>query len=645
MKSLLIKIIPAALLFPLAVFGKAPASANNEYAVSNVPEELKKDAYAIIRNDEITFDVQDLDKAVYKEKIVITILKKEAEEDRRQYFMHYYDVFTKIKNIEGKLYDENGTLVEKLTQGDITDMGMVDYSVFEDSRIRYAHFKYDKYPYTVEYECEVECHNLMNLPSWGILPGEHISLQQGKYTVNIVDKMQLRFKEVNTAVVCDSSADNGIKTYTWKEQNLPQVTYEQFGRDQQLPEILMGLCKFKVDGYEGDMSTWEGFSSFIYLLNKDRDILNDEQAAYVKSIADSFNDIHDRVAAIYRYMQNSTRYVSIQLGIGGYQSFDANYVCKNKFGDCKALSNYMKSMLRAAGIPAVMAIVYAGAGEPDIETDFPSSQFNHAILFVPTHTDTIWLECTSQDAPSGFPGSFTAHRHVLAIMEKGGGLVETPCPKSKDNVKIRKVDAALAESGAANMVVDNTMTGSRQEIFRMISESYTKKQLDDYLHTEITLPAYDLVNYKIKEVDKRKPVVKLEYDISVPHYASASSARLFVTGYPLPPSTNKIPDSLEKRKEPVINKDPIESIDTVVYHLPFPYSPESLPAKGLEFKNDFGSYSAQFIYSAETNTVTYIRHFIFNTFDKPATSYSDFRHFYLKILKADKTQFVLVKKT
>ena len=68
-----------------------------------------------------------------------------------------------------------------------------------------------------------------------------------------------------------------------------------------------------------------------------------ETAAYIKEITGNISDPKAKAQKIYEYMQHKTHYVSIQIGIGGYQPFTASEVDKDGYGDCKALCNYTRA--------------------------------------------------------------------------------------------------------------------------------------------------------------------------------------------------------------------------------------------------------------------------------------------------------------
>ena len=205
-----------------------------------------------------------------------------------------------------------------------------------------------------------------------------------------------------------------------------------------------------LDGYHGKMYTWQDFSDWILQLNKGRDILSEASAAKVREMVKDLPDDRSKVKRLYAYLQERTRYFNVALGIGGLQPMDANIVDEAGYGDCKGLSNYMKALLKAAGIESYYTLVNSGGDFPQLIEDFPSHQFDHAILCVPMAKDTIWLECTSQTIPFGFLGDFTSDRKVLLVKEHAGELAKTPAYGIRDNFQYTKAEVNIARRRECN---------------------------------------------------------------------------------------------------------------------------------------------------------------------------------------------------
>src|SRR5262249_20714832 len=149
---------------------------------------------------------------------------------------------------------------------------------------------------------------------------------------------QVRFKPLNCSIQPVISENGNNKIYTWEIKNLPAITNEPMAPSLRYiaPSVLIAPSDFEAEGYKGDMSTWESYGRFIYELSKGRDILPEDVKKKIHELTDKLTDPKEKIAVLYSYLQKNTRYISVQLGIGGLQPYDANYVATKRYGDCKA---------------------------------------------------------------------------------------------------------------------------------------------------------------------------------------------------------------------------------------------------------------------------------------------------------------------
>jgi len=628
-------------LYTLLLLSFDVYAGDGDYAVSKIPAELLKKADVVKRMEEIRFEVVDPGKSRLYHKYALTILNENG--DRYARLVLDYDKLRAIKSMDGTLYDAQGKKLKEMKKSEIKDLsGTSDISLMDDNRIKVHSFFHRLYPYTIEYESEVQIVGSFFFPAWDPLGNERISVVQSGMTVVAPADFAIRYKAFNYKNEPVIQNEKSSKKYRWEIKNLEalELEYAYPSWDYIAPMVYIAPAKFALEKYEGDMSTWQGLGKFIYSLNSGRDILPENIKLKVHELADRITNPKEKVAVLYRFMQENTRYISIQLGIGGLQPFDANYVATKKYGDCKALSNYMYSLLKEAGIPACYTLVKAGRGATYLREDFPSNQFNHAILCVPLQKDTVWLECTSQTLPAGYLSSFTADRPVLIINENGGKLVRTPSYNIKQNTQVRNIVASVNNEGFLNADIKTTYRAIQQDNLHYLIHDLSKDKQLEYLKKEIELPHYDVVRFEYKEFPSSLPSIDENLEITALNFATVTGKRLFITPNIISRSDLKLKKD-ETRKYPVSFTYSYTDIDTTTIKVPGGYSPEAIPAPVI-LDTKFGRYSSAV--EVKGDQIHYYRNMEKFSGEFPATDYTELVKFYDQIYKADRYRVVLVKK-
>lgn len=628
----------------IGLVGQA-AWAQIDYRAAAIPPALKENAHAVVRRHETTFIVKSAGEATQRIHSVITVLDEQGDDHATM--VVGYDKLSKITDFDGALYDKAGQLIKKLKKADIGDYSTyTDYNLFDDQRYKSASFpKQPTYPYTVEFTIETVERNLMFYPTWMPQDEEYLAVEQAMFTVVMPPGLAVRYKEINLPTAGTSaSLANGGKSYSWTLKNCPAAEFEPLSppKQAQLPIVYTAPTEFNVQDYTGQLLSWNDLGRFYQTLNDGRDRIPDDLRQRVAELTKNETTTAGKIKKIYQYLQDHTRYVSIQLGIGGWQTIEAEKVAGNKYGDCKALTNYTKALLKAAGVMAYPALVRAGNGEPDILTSFPSFQFNHVILCVPDGRDTTFLECTNAHDPAGYVGDFTGNRHALLILPNGSQLVKTPAYHPGDNLQQRRIIVTLTEQGNATADVRTRYTGLQQDDYASTIHRLNRNDQRSWLLKRIAIPAFELTAFSMNEHRGRVPAVTETLTIAVRQWATASGTRLFLPLNLMSGLSTATP-LLRPRKTPVElgAKYDFDDSDTITYQLPKGYTPE-FQLEPLTVESTFGRYTAQV--TVEGDRVTYVRRVTMHRGHFPPPAYTEWVSFRKKIAKADRAQMVFVKR-
>jgi hypothetical protein len=510
-----------------------------------------------------------------------------------------------------------------------------------DIRLKYYKFGYHLYPYTIAFEEDIDLDGLFSLPpQWIPQPSPLVSVVSSSLVVRAPADYPLQYRGYNlTGPVIGMEKK---KTYTWQLSNRPAVVTEPYSTTWWAREARVDLAPgaFQLEGFKGNFDSWSQLGRFMGALYEGKGQLPAEAKQKVHALVDGLTSDREKIDVLYDFLQHNTHYVGVELGIGGWQPYDAAYVYNKKYGDCKALANYMVALLKEAGIRADPVLIRAGAEATPIDTGFACNQFNHVIAAAFTGSDTIWLECTSQTLPPGYLSSFTADRDALMVDETGGHVIHTPVYGIRDNRITRNLKGVIDEKGdlGAGLVTD--YSGLEQDVPQSMVDRLSKKDLLEQRRQSLGLPNCIVTNLQYRSVRAAVPLLEETLQLSAENFVLLAGNRMMITPGIFLKRLPRLQESAAVRKTNVELKLSVEETDSVIFQLPAGWIPEGdLP--NISSSADFGSYRFRASYS--DGVLTIICHFRQYKGVYPAEEYTKLAHFFNLVYREGNRQFVFIK--
>lgn len=607
-----------------------------KFPVNTINSGLKAESRSVIRYYDTQLEISSPSDAVLTVNYAITILNKNGLEDA--YLEVGYDKHMKVKKISGKIYDEDGIRIKNLANSDILDISAISgYTIFDDTRKKVYDPEVLNFPFTVEYSFEIQLKGYINLPRWYTYPDYDISIENSSFTLRYPFQLGVRINENNIKPLYKKDIDKWTEI-KWEVSNLPSIEYEPFMMPDQFyePNVSVSPHLFEYDGYLGDASSWSNFGAWINNLNEGRDILPEKTIQEINALLSDQDSDKEKVRTLYKYMQDNTRYVSIQLGIGGFQPFEAETVDRLKYGDCKALTNYMKSILKVAGINSYYTLVEAGNDIPLLDRNFPSNQFNHAFLCVPIEKDTVWLECTDQNVPCGYLGNFTDDRDVLIINEEGGTLAHTPSYTAEQYLKSTTINVDLYENGnaLANIHTENTGPYLLEVLSIILRDAEDKKKT---MYNRLDLPKIKIHSFNHEIIEKPVPTGVEDIKLDIGSLGAKMGSTIFLNPNIFNQS-EELPRDPEDRLSDIYIRRSQSEVDTIWYNIPENAVISSLP-EITHIENQFGKYKSEMQWIDDK--IRYTRYFELQKGIYPKENIFELYEFAEQVAKYDKQRIAI----
>jgi transglutaminase-like putative cysteine protease len=596
----------------------------NEYADATVSEDITVE----IKNKACNYLI----------KYSITLFN--ADKKELADFYRTYDKHTTVKFISGKIYDVSGKEIKSIKKNDLTDVASQSQFA-SDARIVYYELPANtiKFPFTVEYIYEVKQDFLLYIEPWFPVPDYGISVKSANYTVLCDKETDVRYFEKNNAPAVIQKTDKGQYVFSWSLKDFKAVKeYELMPPiEEVLPHVLIAPAFISFDNNDNTFKNWQDFGKWIHQLNKDKNKLPDELKTKLFEITKDKKTIEEKAKTVYEFVQNTTRYVSVQFGIGGFQPIAAEKVYKTGYGDCKALVNYTVALLNSIDIPAYYTLVLAG-NHKNIIKEFPSNQFNHVILCLPLEQDTVWLECTSQKIAFGFLGDFTDDRDVLVISDNSF-ITHTKKYSQQDNQESSFSTIQILQNGDAVCSISERKIGLQSEYLSHIYNDLSLNDRNMKISGYLDFKNIEIDSFKLDIIKNTIPEASLQAHLKSREYATATSSRLFIPVNPAPKyEVVVLQDSL--RNYPFYLYRAYSSEDTTDFTFPSDYKIETKESSA-QIKSEFGTY--KYTLQIIDNKLRYIRSVKIEKGKFEANQYKDLHKFIKEVSLKDGLKIMLKK--
>ncbi len=380
----------------------------------------------------------------------------------------------RLKNIEIIVTDTAGTELKKLNKGDgLRQCGFGSFEVFSDiCQYMFRCFP-GQYPYDFIVTSRHEAKTLFFLSHF--VPIRQIPTRRSVYVLTTPSDLDISVVKWKIAPDSIITVDSKQTTRVYHAENLAYPYHDDCAHitREYIPAVFCTPTIYTMGKNVIDGTSWSTLSRSGYTMMQECFRIDSK----LQHVVDSIHTLQTTCAQfcdnLHDYLDAKTRYVAIEIGLGGWIPTPSVETFERGYGDCKDLSTLYATMLQSAGYDVKTVLIDAGSSSR-VLPDIPAMNiFNHAILFAASDGDTIWMDPTCYFCRPGDLPASDENRYVLVLDSSGSGLVRTPVSTPEENCIARTAHLNIeGQRSVSGNLTFRLYGNSRHRVLGILTSDY-----------------------------------------------------------------------------------------------------------------------------------------------------------------------------
>lgn len=280
---------------------------------------------------------------------------------------------------------------------------------------------------------------------------------------------------IKKEVVNDEKNKTRTYIYSIENQKAEKQESDSPGRSYIYPHLLVVSKTATINGikesiFDGLPSLYKWNQEAIFQENSDTAIISNKS----REITEGCITPESKIKAIYAWVQNNIRYIAFEYGIGAFKPDEASNVLQKKYGDCKGMSNLLKSLLIAAGFDARLA--WIGTNQISYDFSLPLPITDHMICALLWNNKLWFLDPTVKYMPLGEYAQNIQGRETMIENGENYLIEHVPSVSPSQNTDSISCEYTITGNTLIGKAINTFRGESKQLILSLIHSTEKDKQ-------------------------------------------------------------------------------------------------------------------------------------------------------------------------